>query len=127
MCSSMLKKANMLMLTILHLLRISEITLKPKVKVMEARPVWLYWTQGDLLKGYCHLVGYSSICGTIAESLYFVNYGSSIITSKNLSNENKNTVLPEKLYYKNSSFWHFNSCFVLRFFDKLFDVIIDDL
>ena len=51
MCSSMLKKANMLMLTILHLLRISEITLKPKVKVMGARPVWHYWTQGDLLKG----------------------------------------------------------------------------
>ena len=51
MYSSMLKKANMLMLTILHLLRISEITLKPKVKVMGARPVWRYWTQGYLLKG----------------------------------------------------------------------------
>ena len=47
----MLKKANMLMLTILHLLRISEITLKPKVKVMGARPVWHYWTQGKFLRG----------------------------------------------------------------------------
>ena len=51
MYSSMLKKANMLMLTILHLLRISEITLKPKVKVMGARPVWHYWTQGNFFRG----------------------------------------------------------------------------
>ena len=32
----------------------------------------------------------------IAESFYYVKYGSSIITSKILSNENKELVFPEK-------------------------------
>ena len=49
-----------------------------------------------------------------AESFYNVNYGPSIITSKslskNLSNQNKHLWW----YYKNSSFWHFNSRFVLK-------------
>ena len=44
---------------------------------------------------------------TIAESFYYVNYGSSMIMSKslskNLSNQNKHLWW----YYKNSSFWHF--------------------
>ena len=49
----------------------------------------------------------------LAESFFYVNYWSSIITSKNLSNENINT-LCFQWYYKNSSFWHFNSRFFLK-------------
>ena len=68
-----------------------------------------------------------------AESFYNIKNGLSIIaskrSSKNLSNENKHTMFSEN--------WHFNSRFVLkttktpvffsllRFFDELFDVIID--
>ena len=53
---------------------------------------------------------------SIAESFYYVNHGSSIITSKNLSNENKNTMCFQRndTYYRNSSFWHFDLRFVLK-------------
>ena len=44
-------------------------------------------------------------------------------SSTNLSNQNKHLWW----YYKNSSFWHFNSRFdYWDFFDKLLEVIIDD-
>ena len=76
----------------------------------------------------------------LAESFYYVNYGSSIITSKvrqkNISNEN---IKQRNDITKNSSFWHFNSRFVLEttetpvfsvFITEIicltFDAIIDD-
>ena len=62
----------MLMLTILHLLRISEITLKPKVKVMGARPVWHYWTQGKFLRGIVIWSGTARVF--ILRQLWFINY-----------------------------------------------------
>ena len=44
-------------------------------------------------------------------------------------------MFPKKLYFKNSSFWHFNSCFVLKHLfsstetqtenQQLFDAMID--
>ena len=67
------------------------------------------------------------LTGALAQHFYNIKNGSSNIMSKNLSN---GEVFPEN--------WHFNSCVVLkttksnclfsllRFFDKLFDVIIDD-
>ena len=49
---------------------------------------------------------------TIAESFYSVKYGSSIITSNVCQiislMKTKTLVFSEKLYFKNSSFWHFN-------------------
>ena len=54
----------------------------------------------------------------LAESFYNVKYGLSIITSKVSQKisvvKTKTLVFPEKLYFKNSSFWHFNSRFVLK-------------
>jgi hypothetical protein len=54
----------------------------------------------------------------IAESFYYVNYGLSIITSKVRQiisvMKAETLVFPEKLYLKYSSFWHFNSHFVLK-------------
>ena len=78
-----------------------------------------------------------------AESFYNLNYGSSIITSKvcqiNSVMETERLVFPEKWYFKKGSFWHFNSCFVLKttetpvfmlslliFFWLTFDEIIDN-
>ena len=55
---------------------------------------------------------------TIAESFYNVNYGSSIITSKvrqiNSVKKTQRLVFPEYRYFKNSSFWNFNSHFVSK-------------
>ena len=78
---------------------------------------------------------------SLVESFYSVKYGLSIITS-NVRQiisviKTKTLVFPKKLYFKNSSFWHFNSCFVLKHFfqitekktqtenQQLFDGIID--
>ena len=51
------------------------------------------------------------------ESFYSVKYGSSIITSNVCQTisvmKTKTLVFPEKWYFKNSSFWHFNSFFEL--------------
>ena len=53
---------------------------------------------------------------TKTESFYNVNYGSSVITSKrsskNISLIKTNTC--DDTYYKNSSFWNFNSRFILN-------------
>ena len=49
----------------------------------------------------------------LLRQLFIVNY--CVKSSSNiLSNENINSVVPEKLYFKDSSFWHFNSCFILK-------------
>ena len=54
----------------------------------------------------------------IAESFYNVKYGLSIITSKVCQiisgMKTKTLEFSVKWYFKNSSFWHFNSCFVLK-------------
>ena len=54
----------------------------------------------------------------IAESFYFINYGSSIITSKVRQivsvMKTERLVFPEKWYFKNSSFWHFDFTFCLE-------------
>ena len=68
----------------------------------------------------------------LLRQLWLVNYYVKGLLN-NLSNENiKPLVFPEKLYFKNSSFWHFNSRFIpkktktpvfmfslLRLFDQL--------
>ena len=51
-------------------------------------------------------------------STMYVNFGLSIITSKVRQiisvMKTETLVFPEKLYFKNSSFWHFNSRFCLE-------------
>ena len=56
-----------------------------------------------------------SSCYILLTTFYSVKYGSSIITS-NVHHimKTKPLVFPEKWYFKNSSFWHFDSCFVLK-------------
>ena len=39
----------------------------------------------------------------------------------NLSNDNKNTGVSRIWYFKNSSFWHFKSCFVLKQFFRYWE------
>ena len=67
----------------------------------------------------------------LADSFYNVKNGSSIITSKNVSNEKKHTlcfqrigILIPVLSWRQQK----HQCLfsLLRFFDELFDVIIDD-
>ena len=61
---------------------------------------------------------YLSLNLTKAESFYCINYGSSIITSKirQIISVMKTQwqVFPEKWHFKDGSFWHFNSHFVLQ-------------
>ena len=55
---------------------------------------------------------------SLVESFYSVKYESSIITSnvRQIISVMKTKILvfPEKLYFKNISFWHFDSGFVLK-------------
>ena len=49
----------------------------------------------------------------LQRQLWIVNYYVKSL-SNNFSNENIFLVFPEKFYFKNSSFWHFDSRFVLK-------------
>ena len=65
------------------------------------------------------------------ESFYYVNYGSSIIKSKLRQIISvikiKHSVFSDKWYYKNRSFWHFNSSFVLKTTKTLLFVLITEI
>ena len=102
--------------------------------------------EGKCKRSYKNVVAYQcsftfqlpdhySITARLAESFYNVKNGSSIITSKssskNLSNENKHTQCFQKigiLIHVLSWRQQKHQCLfsLLRFFEQLFDVIIDD-
>ena len=67
----------------------------------------------------------------LAESFYNVKNGSSIIASKNVSNENKHTLCFQRIgilipFLCRRQQKHLYLFSLLRFFDELFDIIIDD-
>ena len=87
-----------------------------KQKGQELMTLYLFQSISKLY--ICILKSSCYILLTLVETFYSVKYGSSIITSNVCQIisviKTKILVFPEKWYFKNSSFWHFDSRFVLK-------------